>query len=53
MTFRNNNINKKKNKTIKYTLDITQNLPKPDYTKSKSRFKSATITDALETQLKD
>lgn len=52
MTYRNDKLKKKKNQKINYTLDITQNLPRPNYTKLKSKFQREPISDALESQLK-
>ena len=53
MTYRRDKIKEKKNMKVQYTLDITDNLPKPNYSKVKSKLKDANVPDEVEKTLHD
>ena len=53
MTYRKERIAKRKGNKIQYTLEITQNLPKPNFNKARAKILRSHVPDALENQLKE
>ena len=51
MTYRRQKLNERKNMKINYTLQITQNLPKPDFSKTKAKYDFNAVPDIVETSL--
>ena len=51
MTLRKNRINEKKARQLNYTLDSTNNFPKPDYKSVKSKLQDSIVPDAVEQSL--
>ena len=45
MTYRRNKVKEKKNMKINYTLEITKNLPKQNFSKTKSKISKTIIPD--------
>ena len=51
MTYRRQKLNERKNMKINYTLQITQNLPKPDFSKTKAKYDFNAVPDMVEKSL--
>ena len=48
MTYRRTKLKEKKNMKINYTLEITKNLPKQDFSKTRSKLQEAYVPDLIE-----
>ena len=48
MTYRKQKLNERKNMKINYTLQITNNLPKPDFSKTKPKYDFNAVPDVVE-----
>ena len=51
MTYRRTKLKEKKNMKINYTLEITKNLPRQDFSKTRSKLQEAYVPDPIEKQL--
>jgi len=51
MQMRQKRIDEKKRKEVRYTLEITQNLPKPNFKAVKSKLVHPVLPDAIESSL--
>ena len=48
MTYRRQKLNERKNMKINYTYQITSNLPKPDFSKTKAKYDYNAVPDNVE-----